>query len=105
MTTYIKCKRCHHEEEEIFNLDIPVTGTILCEWCGVEDHYIVVVEGQLLLDYDTKTIILPNCQDHMTVKQLYDLLQEEFSHIVEVDNTYTAENQPSYTPQDTFDIM
>ena len=108
MTTYIKCKRCHHEEEEIFNRDVPSTGKLYCEWCGVEDHHVIVEEidtiGKFTFDPDTRSIVLNNIQDSFTVMELYDTLAEEFSHVLEVDiingvRVRRPGDPPSYTPQ------
>jgi transcription elongation factor Elf1 len=42
MKTYLKCKRCHHEEEVFLHEIEHRVKTVLCEWCGVEDHYEVI---------------------------------------------------------------
>jgi transcription elongation factor Elf1 len=68
MKTYLKCKRCHHEEEVLlYDIEHRVK-TVLCEWCGVENHYEVIREvsittkeltvdiGSRMLDYSIERL-------------------------------------------------
>jgi transcription elongation factor Elf1 len=48
MKTYLKCKRCHHEEEVLLHEIEHRVKTVLCEWCGVENHYEVINEISII---------------------------------------------------------